>query len=207
VIIGVDFDNTIVSYDELIYREAIERGLVDGGVLKNKKIIRDAIRELPAGEIQWQKIQAAIYGPKMDRATVIEGVFDFFTLCKDRGIRTHIVSHKTQFANYDTTETDLRKEALKWLDRAGFFDMGLTGLSAGDVYFESTRVDKINRIRSLGCTHFIDDLEETFREPSFPPDIEKILFNSHVSGDFTARTGGKVFVDWKDIRGYFFDGS
>jgi hypothetical protein len=26
VIIGVDFDNTIVSYDELIYREAIERG-------------------------------------------------------------------------------------------------------------------------------------------------------------------------------------
>ena len=206
VIIGVDFDNTIVSYDELIYREAIERGLLNGEVLKNKKIIRDAIRELPDGEIEWQKIQAAIYGPKMDRATLIEGVFDFFTLCKDRGIRTHIVSHKTQFANYDTTETDLRKEALKWLGRAGFFTMGLTGLSAGDVYFESTRVDKINRIRSLGCTHFIDDLEETFREPSFPPDIEKILFNSHASGDFTARTGGKVFVDWKDIGGYFFDG-
>jgi hypothetical protein len=77
------------------------------------------------------------------------------------------VSHKTQFANYDTTETDLRKGALKWLDRAGS-SYGTDRSFRRDVYFESTRVDKINRIRSLGCTHFIDDLEETFREPSFP---------------------------------------
>jgi len=206
MIIGVDFDNTIVSYDELIYGEAIERGLVDDEVLKSKKIIRDTIRELPEGEIEWQKIQAAIYGPQMERATLIEDVFDFFILCREKGVRTYIVSHKTQFANYDTTGTDLRKEALKWLDRAGFFDAGLTGLSARDVYFESTRVDKINRIMSLGCTHFIDDLEETFREPSFPPDIEKILFNSQVSDDFMEKTSAKVFTEWNDIRGHLFNG-
>ena len=34
------------------------------------------------------------------------------------------------------------------------------------------------RIRALGCTHFIDDLEEVFLEPSFPSDVHKILFVS-----------------------------
>ncbi len=205
-VIGVDFDNTIVSYDDLIYREAVERGLIEGPIRKNKKIIRDVIRELPDGEIEWQKIQAAIYGPKMDAATLIEGVFDFFILCKNNGIKTYIVSHKTQYANYDTTGTDLRKEALNWLGKEGFFNSKLSGVAAGDVFFESTRVDKISRITALKCTHFIDDLEETFLEPTFPHHIDKILFNSHVSVGFTASTKARVFRKWIDIQRYIFNG-
>lgn len=205
-VIGIDFDNTIVSYDALIYREAVERRLIEEPVQKSKKAIRDAIRMLPDGEIEWQKVQASIYGPKMKSATAVEGVFDFFSLCAETGIRTCIVSHKTQFANYDTTGTDLRVEALKWLEMAGFFNSDVSGISAGDVYFESTRAGKIERMKSLKCTHFIDDLEETFLEPSFPPDVEKILFSPHAPGRATPGTGLKVFDAWKDIQGYFFDG-
>lgn len=205
-IIGIDFDNTIVSYDELVYREAVERGLLKRPVRKTKKIIRDAIRELPEGEIEWQKIQADIYGPGMDGATVISGVFDFFIFCKTHNMKTYIVSHKTQYANYDTTGTDLRLKALKWLEREGFFRTDLSGLSAADVFFESTRVEKINRIRSLKCTHFIDDLEETFLESSFPAEVDKILFSSHVSRDFTIGTKAKAFSAWKEIQSYFCDG-
>ena len=36
------------------------------------------------------------------------------------------------------------------------------GLTEGDVFFNSTREEKIERIANLRCTDFIDDLEETF---------------------------------------------
>jgi hypothetical protein len=57
VIIGVDFDNTIVSYDELIYREAIE-GVGGRRGFEEQEDHSRCDRELPDGEIQWQKIQA-----------------------------------------------------------------------------------------------------------------------------------------------------
>ena len=60
----------------------------------------------------------------------------------------------------------------------GFFGSGGLGFSEDQVFFEGTRDAKIERIRTLGCTHFIDDLEEVFLEASFPPDVEKFLFDS-----------------------------
>jgi hypothetical protein len=43
------------------------------------------------------------------------------------------------------------------------------------VYFEGTRTEKIARIVALGCTHFIDDLEEVFDDPAFPSGVERLL--------------------------------
>jgi len=53
------------------------------------------------------------------------------------------------------------------------------GVQQDDVFFESTRAEKIGRIRTLGCTHFIDDLTEVFAEESFPKEIRKFLFVPH----------------------------
>ena len=53
---------------------------------------------------------------------------------------------------------------MSWLDQHRFLDTGPYGLTSGDIYFESTRKDKVERIERLRCTHFIDDLEETFLE-------------------------------------------
>jgi len=50
VIIGIDFDNTIASYDEPMHRLAVERGLISSGLPKNKKLIRDTIRALEDDE-------------------------------------------------------------------------------------------------------------------------------------------------------------
>ena len=38
-IVGIDFDNTIAAYDELIHAVAVERGLVDVAEPKDKKAI------------------------------------------------------------------------------------------------------------------------------------------------------------------------
>lgn len=196
--IGVDFDNTLVSYDNLIHMVAAERGLIDVKISASKKLVRDTIRELKHGEEEWQKIQALVYGLRIGEATPAEGATEFFSECFQRGVKIAIVSHKTEFASYDETGTNLRSAAMSWLERHRFLESGPFGLTGNDIYFESTRRNKVKRIERLGCTHFIDDLEETFLEQSFPPRVKRLLYspNSHpptyasvdVTGDWSMMT-------------------
>ena len=51
-VIGIDFDNTLVSYDDVLYDEALQRGLIHLDSGKGKKDIRDMIRRKPNGEIE-----------------------------------------------------------------------------------------------------------------------------------------------------------
>ena len=175
MIVGIDFDNTIVSYDALFYREARKLQLIDDSVPENKRSIRDHIKRR-FDDIAWQKLQGNVYGPQMRDATLIEGVNDFFRLCNEHRIKTYIVSHKTRFANFDDTLTNLREASLWWLGRQDFFNDSAFGIGEYDVFFESTRKEKVERISTLGCTHFIDDLEEVFMHESFDPGIRKIMF-------------------------------
>ncbi len=202
-VIGVDFDNTIVSYDDIIHKVAVRRGLIQLNVTKNKKNIRDRIRQLPDGETEWQRLQAIVYGLRMEEARLIDGVQVLFQFCKQYKIRVHIISHKTEYANFDETSINLRVAAMTWMKKNRFFESNGLGLSQGDVYFESTRREKIERIRHLRCTHFIDDLEETFLENSFPKSIEKILYAPHIQ--YMSLSKVKVFTTWEEISDYFFN--
>lgn len=198
--LGVDLDNTIVSYDEVLFRAARARGLLGSETSQGKKAIRDAIRDLPDGEVLWQKLQAEIYGPRMPEAELIEGVDDFFKACRKRAITVYIVSHKTEFANYDTTGTNLRTAAMEWLEAQGLLDAEPMGISPEHVFFEGTRAEKIRRIENLGCTHFIDDLEETFLETAFPKSVAGILFDRH--GVYNGRSGARICATWAGITEY-----
>jgi hypothetical protein len=200
--IGIDFDNTIVSYDELLCRAALDRGLI-GDRDQTKGAVRDRVRQLPDGEIEWQKLQALVYGPLMPQALIIEGAEEFIRCCRDAGMTVVIVSHKTEYANYDDTRTNLRIAALDWMAAHGFFERHGLALSRGGVYFESTRADKIARIKNVGCSHFIDDLEEVFLEPSFPSDVQKILYAPH--GATVSADGATVMPSWRALSDYFFD--
>lgn len=202
-IIGLDLDNTLVSYGKLLNKVALERGLINKSAKKSKKHIRDTIRKLNGGEIKWQELQAIVYGPRMREAELIKGVDSFFKLCKKNKTKVYIISHKTQFASYDTTRTNLRTAALDWMERNKFFKEKGFSLSRKNIYFESSRTDKIRRIEQLGCTHFIDDLEETFVESSFPKETEKILYDPH--NEHLHIPTVRVFRTWEDINEYFFN--
>ncbi len=202
LVVGVDLDNTIVSYDELLHRVAVEHSLINRSTRKSKRRIRDIIRELPHGDMKWQKLQALVYGPKMKEAELIKGVSKFFRLCKKNDAKVYIISHKTEFASYDKTKTNLRSAAIDWMEKNKFFkDKGLS-LSKKDVYFEATRAGKISKIKELRCTHFIDDLEETFLEETFPKEVEKILYDPHQGHKHLV--GAKVFASWDGINKYLF---
>jgi FMN phosphatase YigB (HAD superfamily) len=197
MVIGVDFDNTIAGYDALLARLALEKGLIGPRTAQGKKAIRDRVRLLPEGEIEWQRLQGAMYGPRMGEAVLIDGVASFFRRCRALGWKLFVVSHKTEYAGYDETRTSLPAVARGWLRAHGFFQPSGLGLDETDVFFEPTRAAKLARIGSLRCTHFIDDLEETFLEPAFPAGVTRILFNPHRE---TVTARAEVFTSWPSIE-------
>jgi hypothetical protein len=199
-VIGIDLDNTLACYDELFHRAACDEMLIDPALPSSKEVIRNAIRLLPNGENQWTRLQAIVYGPKMPDAKLFDGIATFFQSCLAAKTRVQIVSHKTHFAALDGGSVDLRAAALEWLKVKGFFTD--FGLSPSDVYFESTRAEKIARIHALRCTHFIDDLPEVFAEDSFPRETEKLLFAPH--GTTSMHLDVQVFNSWRTLDHFFF---
>jgi len=174
--IGLDLDNTLISYDRLFYEVAVESGFVGKEFVGSKREIRDYVRLLPDGEIEWQRLQAQVYGPAIGRASAAPGALEFVRTARAYGAELTIVSHKTAFANMGTQPVNLRDAARAWLLASGM--VGPDAVPESSVYFESTRAEKIDRIIALSCTHFIDDLEEVFDDPAFPPNVERLLLSS-----------------------------
>jgi len=200
MVLGVDFDNTIVRYDELFHRVAVERGLIPATMPARKNEIRDFLRAADR-EQDWTELQGYVYGPRMAEARPFPGVLEFFAHAVRRKISIYIISHKTRKAVLGPAY-DLQKTALAWLAAQGFFDPQRVGLSSQHVRFGETRAEKIQHIRETGCTLFIDDLEETFLEPAFPHHVVQILFGHHTA---PARLPGvKPLADWTQISEYVF---
>ncbi len=171
-VIGLDFDNTLVSYDSLLAKLVKEFGW--NCDITSKRAIRDSLRESPVGDLGWQRLQGMIYGCRMSEAEIIVGVPEFLHACQQNGTTVKIISHKTEFAQIDPTRTLLRKVALDWMSNNGFF--ALYGVRPENVLFAATKSEKILNVRRTAVSIFIDDLEEILVDPAFPENVEKILF-------------------------------
>jgi hypothetical protein len=199
--IGIDFDNTIVGYDQVFLATAISKGLLAHGFTGNKQAIRDAIRQLPEGELAWQRLQGVVYGQGIAEASMFDGVDSFLRRCRREGDDVFVVSHKTEYGHFDPDRINLRAAALAWMTRHGFFRTDGYALSPDNVFFESSRADKLTRIASLGCTHFIDDLEEVLSDPGFPP-ISRILFAAQDPPN--GRIAYPICATWSKIEAEVF---
>ncbi len=188
IILGIDFDNTIINYDQLMYDLALEKSFIPKETPKNKKAVRNTIRILPDGDIKWQQIQAQAYGPAISKATLTPGIKELLAACHQQKITYYIISHKTKYSNLLQGGANLQESALSWLNQQQFFNNPHFTLTLNQVYFEPTKERKIERIKTLQCTHFIDDLEETFQESTFPQDTKKILFNPHFKNKESTNT-------------------
>ena len=201
--IGIDFDNTIVTYDEVFCAAARERGLVDARFAGSKQAVRDLIRLLPDGEFAWQRLQGHVYGTGIVDAGMFAGVDPFLRRCRRDGATVFVVSHKTEFGHHDAAHVNLRKAALGWMTGHGFFRPDGYAIPAENVFFEGTRAEKLARIARLGCSHFIDDLEEVLTDAKFPAGVARILFSD------TAHAGAaapyRVCPTWRAIEESVFD--
>lgn len=196
--IGIDFDNTIIIYDDLFHKCALEMGYIDKGFPKIKKNIRDKIRSLSNGEEKWIVLQSIVYGTRILEAGIADGFLDFFYGMKANGADIYIISHKTQFPAMGE-KVDLRNAARGWMEDRDFFsDYGLGVNICNDVFFESTRREKLDRIGSQNCDIFIDDLEEVLLDSSFPKGVHKIHYSKVTSNNSDMITCSH----WHDIADF-----
>lgn len=173
--IGVDFDNTIVSYDALFHKVGLERGWFGPEVPVNKSDVRNYLRRV-GREDDWTEMQGYVYGARMAEAAMFPGVKEFFSACRAAGHTLNIISHKTK-QPFRGENYDLHQAAKNWLELQQFFAETEFSLPKENVFFELTKQAKLERIGKQGCTHFIDDLPEFLTEPSFPAGVKRILFD------------------------------
>jgi len=202
VLIGVDFDNTLVTYEHVFRDVALARGLIGPDFAGTKQEIRDRIRLLPDGELAWQQLQGYVYGRGIAGARMFEGVDEFLRRARAEGLRVVVVSHKTEYGHYDPERVNLRESARGWMRQNGFFATSGYGIPAENVFFEGSRAEKLERIASLCCTYFIDDLEEVLEDPDFPPAISRILFSQNKAIGAAPYT---ICSSWQQIEEHVFE--
>ena len=175
--LGLDFDNTIVCYDESFARIACERGLLDSAVPPTKHAVREDLRRKGYQE-KWIELQGVVYGHRINEARPFPGVLETCARIREQGMDISIISHKTQFPHRGP-RVALREVARSWLRNQGFFDPARGGLDPKRVFFEPTKERKLQRIAEQGCRWFVDDLPEFLGEPGFPRGAQRILFDPH----------------------------
>jgi hypothetical protein len=202
MLVGVDFDNTVVCYDRVFHQVAVERGLIPAEVPATKGDVRDYLRRYDR-EDDWTELQGYVYGDRMLDASPFPGVLDFFAHCRQQSIHVCIISHKTRYP-FRGPVYDLHQAAQAWLESRGFYDPIGTGLSPRQVFFELTKSEKLQRIAQVGCNYFIDDLPEFLAETEFPVDVERILFDPN--HNYPAESRFRRATSWSEVKEVFTNG-
>jgi hypothetical protein len=192
MLIGLDFDNTIVSYDDAIAQLARERFELPKDLVVNKLSLRDFLRA-EGREREWTEFQGELYGPGMRYAHPYPGAIDTMQKLSACGCRLVIISHRTKYP-YAGPSHDLHAAAKTWV--AGrLTSQDLVG--EGAVHFLETRVEKIAMIASLNCDVFLDDLLEVLEAPEFPNHTRGIWFNpTNAASDFPSN---RKIASWAQL--------
>jgi len=193
MVLGLDFDNTIIKYDELFHRIAFEKNLIPVDFPKEKNKVRNYLREKNI-EDEWTIIQGDVYGGRIKEAIPFEGMLETLEKLRIKKIPINIISHKTRVP-YLGPKIDLHAAAINWMKINHFFDQYGLNFTSPQIYFEETKEEKIDRIMANGCTHYVDDLPEILE--MIPNGIKKILFSPNHSQKFSEKW--TVINSWKEL--------
>ena len=192
--IGIDFDNTLISYDKLFKKVALEKELIPNDFPESKNLIRNFLREKDQENI-FTIIQGEVYGKRIFEALEAEGMSDALKFIKKRGFEIFIVSHKTKIP-YSGPKYDLHKAAISWLEANFFFEVNGINIPRENVYFEVSKEKKIKRLEKLRCNYFIDDLPEILN--MINSNIKKILYNPKENN--LIKSDYIIMKNWSDLK-------
>jgi len=177
ICLGIDLDNTIINYDDLFPRVAIELGLLPESMRQASKVeVKHALSHGNDGH-DWMRLQGQVYGQYVYQAKAYPGALETLrSLAADPDLRVCIVSHKTRHGHFDETRTDLRDAAMDWLAAHELLASNSAGVAVRDIFFTDSRQEKIGVIGDLSCRAVVDDLIEVLTHPAFPATSRRILF-------------------------------
>ena len=184
--IGIDLDNTLISYDSIFFKTALSKGLINQNFPKSKVAIRDYLRKINKDNT-FTELQAEIYGPLLIKAEIFDGVIETLTQLSYKN-KLYIVSHKTQYP-YSGQKYNLRLFADEWLKKHCLHS-DCKNSPITKIFYEDNIENKIQRIIDLNCDLFIDDLPKILN--LIPEKINRLLFdpNRHDSNNFIS------FCNW-----------
>lgn len=194
-IVGLDFDNTIICYDDVFYKIALKKKLININVSKNKEDVKKFIIKNSSEKV-WTKLQGDVYGSKIHIAKPHRKVKTTIKNLVKKGYLVYIISHKTKYP-YVGRKIDLHKSALNWLKKNKFISSKL--ILKKNIFFLGTINQKIKKIQTLKCDYFIDDLQKIL--DLLPQEIHKIHFNSSIIPKF--KKSNNFFNNWNDINNHF----
>ena len=196
--IGIDFDNTIVSYDGVFHAAALERGLIPTHLSRDKNSVRDYLNGDGRADA-FTELQGYVYGTRMELAAPYPGFADFVATAGKAGHELFVVSHKTR-TPIRGPQHDLHAAARGFLAAHGLVGLGSDRIDPGNVFFALTKEDKVARAALLRCDVFIDDLPEIFALPGFPAGMRCILFDPEAQFAAAAREGKlRLCSSWTEI--------
>jgi len=173
MIIGLDLDNTIVSYENVFPKIAEQQKLVPEGSCQSKIAVRDFLRQHDR-EAEWTELQGYVYGKCMDSADVFPQVLETLHAWSSQGFSFYILSHKTQFPCAGPA-FDLHATAREWIAKT--FAELKKSLPESHIHFFPSKEDKISAIKQYQCDVFVDDLPEILMADHFPTDCKPVLFD------------------------------
>ena len=196
--LGVDFDNTLICYDGVFHRAAVEQGLVPASTPVRKEAVRDHLRAAGREE-DWTALQGVVYGSRLREAAPFAGALELLAEATRAGVAVSIISHKTRHP-YRGPPLDLHAAALDWLEFQGCFDAGRVGLPRERVHFLLTKEAKLEQVGRSGCTHFVDDLPEILLAPGFPPATSRLLFAPAGAPGLAGEPRLTCLRSWAEVR-------
>lgn len=171
MLIGLDFDNTIVCYDKAIVRLSEKLSELPSDLPRTKLAIRDYLRNSNR-EYEWTVFQGELYGPGMSYAEPFEHSMEIMQLLKAAGCSLCIVSHRS-LKPYAGPTYDLHVAAREWIEENLAPDL----IGNSQAFFYETRDKKIAAIGALECEVFLDDLPIVLGDKSFPDTCQAMLFD------------------------------
>jgi len=191
--LGIDFDNTIVDYSNLFGKLAKSKNLITTKISQDKESVKNyLIRE--DKEHIWTKLQGEVYGKEVLKANPYSNFINSISNLDNNCFNKLVISHKTMFPIIGK-KYNLHKSAKKWLIKKNFFEEKL-GFRKKNIFFEKTFEKKINRIISLKCDIYIDDLKSVL--VYLPDSINKILFDPNNKDK--KNKNFKIMKNWSELK-------
>jgi len=172
--IGLDFDNTIVCYDQSIALLADEYFDLPNEIPRTKLGLRNYLRSQHR-EPEWTAFQGQLYGPGMFYAKPFEGAINTMQQLIAEGCELTIVSHRSRFP-YAGPKYDLHDAAHNWIIRE-LHPNKIFDESSQRIYFLETFSEKLAQISDSNFDVFLDDLSTVLESADFPESTLGILFN------------------------------